>query len=71
MPLTDALETARALNAMNEGYLLQAFDATRSVSVEQAVEALWPPWRELLALRPTPQARAGAVGAASSPRGVL
>ncbi len=48
--LADPLETARAMNAMNESYLLHAFGGRRPLSVERAVEALWPPWRELLRL---------------------
>jgi AcrR family transcriptional regulator len=46
--ITDPHETARALGAMNEGYLLDRFGRGQRVSVEQAVAALWPPWRQLL-----------------------
>lgn len=48
LDVADPRETARALNAMNETYLLEAFGGDRRVSAEQAVEALWPVWRGLL-----------------------
>ena len=46
--IPDPVETARALGAMNEGYLLNAFGGVRRVEPAQALEALWPPWRQLL-----------------------
>jgi AcrR family transcriptional regulator len=50
--IPDPVETARALGAMNEGYLLEAFGRGQRVTVQQAVEALWPPWRQLLYRNP-------------------
>jgi AcrR family transcriptional regulator len=41
-------ETARALNAMNESYLLESFGRSRRVSAEEAADALWPIWRQLI-----------------------
>ncbi len=46
--IANPVETARALGAMNEGYLLEAFGGGARVSEREAVEALWPPWRQLL-----------------------
>jgi TetR/AcrR family transcriptional regulator, ethionamide resistance regulator len=57
LALSDPLETARAMNAMNESYLLYAFGGSTPISIERAVEALWPPWRELLRLDAPTDAR--------------
>lgn len=46
--IPEPVETARALGAMNEGYLLDAFGGEPRVTPQQAVLALWPPWRQLL-----------------------
>ncbi|MDX6665319.1 MAG: hypothetical protein QOG68_1525 [Solirubrobacteraceae bacterium] len=43
-PLTDLAETARALNLMNEAYLLDVFGREPRVSVEEAVQTLVEIW---------------------------
>lgn len=43
-PLTDVAETARALNLMNESYLLDAFGREPRVSPETAVQTLTEVW---------------------------
>lgn len=43
-PPTDPAETARALNLMNEAYLLEAFGREPRVSVETAVQTLTEVW---------------------------
>ena len=57
-------ETARALNAMNEGYLLDAFGRSPRVTPEEAVQALWPPWRSCSTTprRPHPESSSGSRG---------
>lgn len=42
------LETARALNAMNETYLLRAFGRGPRISAEEAAAGLWPVWRQVI-----------------------
>jgi AcrR family transcriptional regulator len=41
-------ETARALNAMNETYLLRSFAHGDRISPEEAAAGLWPVWRQVL-----------------------
>jgi AcrR family transcriptional regulator len=41
-------ETARALNAMNETYLLRSLGRGERISPEQAAAGLWPVWRQVL-----------------------
>lgn len=51
-PAADPLETARALNLLNESYLLDAFGREPRVSVETATETLTEIWSPLLAGAP-------------------
>ena len=47
-PLADVTETARALNLLNESYLLDAFGREPRVSVETAVQTLTEIWDALI-----------------------
>ena len=47
-PLADVTETARALNLLNESYLLDAFGREPRVSVETAVQTLTEVWDALI-----------------------
>lgn len=47
-PLVDVAETARALNLMNENYLLDAFGREPRVSVETAVQTLTEIWTAVI-----------------------
>lgn len=47
-PLADVTETARALNLLNESYLLDAFGREPRVSVETAVQTLTEIWYALI-----------------------
>lgn len=47
-PLADVAETARALNLMNEHYLLDAFGREPRVSVETAVQTLTEIWTAVI-----------------------
>lgn len=47
-PLASRAETARALNLMNEGYLLDAFGREPRVSAETALQTLTEAWSALI-----------------------
>jgi AcrR family transcriptional regulator len=57
-PPADLAETARALNLLNTGYLLDAFGRKPRVSAETAVQTLTEIWVATIHRAPTPQRKA-------------